>query len=55
MLSTRYINSVQTVDHQYINHLGRPNTNGYDDYTTLPAATQIQGGGVILMFGGNVN
>lgn len=49
-LSTRYINSIQTVGNltNMTNlNTGRSST-GYGDYTALPATTQIPGGGINL-------
>jgi hypothetical protein len=49
-LSTRYINSIQTVGN--LTNMTNLNTGrsgtGYGDYTALPATTQIPGGGINL-------
>ncbi|MFE3870132.1 GEVED domain-containing protein [Flavobacterium sp. ZS1P70] len=49
-VSTRYINSVQTVGNltNMSNLNTNRSTNGYGDYTTLPTTTQIPGGGINL-------
>jgi hypothetical protein len=49
-VSTRYINSVQTVGNltNMSNLITNRSTNGYGDFTTLLATTQIPGGGINL-------